>query len=475
MKLFQQIKSSAVGKLAVPAFTGAANAGTFAGNIMVGVRRTARHPMIEGAMLLAASQYVAAAIGLVTSIVSARVLGPKDFGLSAVIISYPMLLGSFVAVKSGTVTTRYISALRERRHDNMLESICLLGYALDFFVSLLAFLLVAATAWWVSEKFFHAPAQAWLMVAFAAALPIWSLHGTSVAILTSFQRFRWVAVLQIFDQAIGSVFVIGLLVAGFGVPGAVLGAAAGHVSKALVATIASSSIFYRERSTYWWRGSLAHVMPLRKEITGLFGWNYFAVTWSGLIGQVPLMILAHVRGPETAGFYRLATSIVMAGSYLETSMNKVAYPVLSARWGADSRDKLRQALRRWTIQAGLPVGLLVLFTIPFYPILVPLVFGVHYAPMVGGVQIMMVGAAVSAIFFWLNSFYYASAKVSLWTLGYALQSLVVIGLAWFFVRQWGFPGMAALVAIGKIAFTLTMTGIFYKVATTSATDKERNL
>jgi O-antigen/teichoic acid export membrane protein len=472
MKRFQNVKLSAVDRSAFSAFSAAANVGTLAESIMAVVRRAARHPMTEGAVLLAVSQYLAAAIGLITSIVSARLLGPKDFGLTAVIMSYPMLLGALLAVKSGTVTTRYISAFRERYQDDALESICLLGFTLDFVVSLTAFILVAATAWWVAEHFFYAPGAAWLMVAFAAAFPIWSLHGTSGAILTSFQRFRWVAGLQILDQAISSVLVIGLLVAGFGVTGAVLGTAAGHVLKALIATTVASSVFYRERSTYWWHGSLARVKPLRKEISRLFGWNYLAVTWSGLIAQLPLMILAHLRGPEAAGFYRLATSIVTAGSYLETSMGKVAYPTLSMRWGADSRERFRQALQRWTLQAGLPVGLLVLLTIPFLPMIVPIVFGAHYAPMVPGVQIMMAGAAVSAIFFWLNSFYYASANVSLWTIGYALQTIIVIGMAWIFVGRWGFPGMAVLSAAGKVAFTLTMTVVFYKLASSRSTGKE---
>ncbi|HEX2930299.1 MAG TPA: hypothetical protein VHV54_11325, partial [Candidatus Binatia bacterium] len=185
------------------------------------------------------------------------------------------------------------------------------------------------------------------------------------------------------------------------------------------------------------------------------------------------MILAHLRGPELAGFYRLATSIVTAGSYLETSMSKVAYPVLSARWAADSGPSMRQALQRWTLQAGLPVGLLVLLSIPFYPMLIPIIFGTHYAPMIPGVQIMIVGAAVSAMFFWLNPFFYASAHINLWTVGYALQTLLVIGAAWFFVGQWGFVGMTALAAAGKVVFTVAMIVIFSKLTSSHRSiDKE---
>jgi len=463
MPLLQQLKNSLAGKAAVPLLSGATANGTFAENVVAAVRRTARHPLAEGAVLLAGSQYVAAAVGLVTSVASARLLGPKDFGLVAVVTSYPMLLGSVVAVKSGTVTTRYIARFRVERQGELLGAICKLGYALDFVVSLGAALLAAATAWWVAAEFFHTPEIAWLMIVFAASFPIWSLYGTSQAILTSFERFRWVALLQVLDQVIGSVLVIGLLLGGFGVAGAVLGAALGNVLIALTATCLARVVLRREQQPAWWRGSIESVRPLRKEIAGLFGWNYLVVTSSGLMGQLPLMFLAHFRGPEAAGFYRLAVSIVTVGSYLETSMGRVVYPALSARWSTDGSEPVRAALKRWTTNAGLPVCLFVLLSLPFFPILIPLVFGPHYAAMVRGAQIMMAGAAISALFFWLNSIYYASANLNIWTLGCAVQTIFVIGLAWFVGGYWGFAGMALLTAVGKAGFTVAMLLVFTRL------------
>jgi hypothetical protein len=75
------------------------------------------------------------------------------------------------------------------------------------------------------------------------------------------------------------------------------------------------------------------------------------------------------------------------------------------------------------------------------------------------------------MFFWLNSFYYASANLSCWTFGYALQSILVVGLSWIFVQRWGLSGMASLVAFGKIAFTLAMIGVFYRLGLNPPTDK----
>ena len=462
MSLIQQFKNARAVN-ASPLRCVGARESSLAETLISLVRRTARHPLTEGTMLLAGSQYIAAAIGLVTSVASARLLGPKDFGLVAVVTSYPMLLGSLVAVKSGLVTTRYIARFRAERQVELLGAICKLGYALDFLVSLVAALLIAATSDWVAAKFFHNPDIAWMMIGFAASLPVWSLSGTSQAILSSFERFSWVALLQVLDQVIGSCLVIGLLLGGFGVAGAVLGAALGNVIIAFIATALAHVALRREGQPAWWRSEIAHVRPLRREINGLFGWNYLVVTGTGLMGQLPVMLLAHFSGPEAAGFYRLAVSIVTVGSYFETSMGKVVYPTLSASWSAQSRARMRAGLKRWTTHAGLPVCALVLLSLPFFPILIPVIFGAPFKPVVRGAQIMMAGAALSALFFWLNSAYYASANLNIWTLGYAVQTVVVLGLAWFVAGYWGFTGMALLTAVGKAGFTLAMLLVFNRV------------
>jgi O-antigen/teichoic acid export membrane protein len=79
-----------------------------------------------------------------------------------------------------------------------------------------------------------------------------------------------------------------------------------------------------------------------------------------------------------------------------------------------------------------------------------------------GAQIMMTGAAVSTLFFWLNAGYYASGKIGLWTKLYGLYTTVVLGLAWWCVQQWGFSGLAVLVTVGKTLFTIVMVIVCMK-------------
>jgi len=376
------------------------------------------------------------------------------------VMAYPTLLWTFAAVKAVSVTTRYISSFRATGRSDDLKSICKLGYGLDLAVAVATFVLVSATSWWVARNVLNVPDMAWVMVVYAASLPLCSFEGTSFAILSSWQDFRWLARLQILNKGITLVAILSLLSTGWGVPAVVLGTALGQAANGLMLTGVATYVLYREGVGFWWNASLSNVAPLRKELTAFFAWNYLMVSLSGLVAQIPLMMLGRFRGPEEAGFYRLATTLTTASSYLENSLRQIAYPVLSARWGAGEREQLSRTLKGWTLRGGLPAGGLLLLVIPLLPTVIPIAFGPSYIPMVLGTQMMMVASAVSVVFFWLHIAYYASGGIAIWTKGYGLYTMFVIGLAWFCIEHWGFSGLAGLVGLGKVLFTLAMVGAF---------------
>jgi O-antigen/teichoic acid export membrane protein len=412
--------------------------------------------LIGYAGLLAASQYVGAAIGFLTNIFAARTLGSVEFGSAALILTYPTLLWSFLSFKPTTVTIRYISSFRATGQRMELASICKMGYTLDLFTSIAVFIFISATSWLVAHYIYKLPEVSWLIIVYGASFPLFSLIGTSHAILSSWQYFHWLSFFQVLEKIVTLFFMVGFLSFGFGSAGMVIAIGIGHSISGIITVVAATYLLSRDGYGLWWKASFGDVALLRKELTSFFGWNYLFVTLGGVVGQLPLMLLGRIRGPEEAGFYRLATSLTTAGSYLEGSLGRVVYPTLSASWAKGERNSIKSSLKHWTLRYGLPVGLFLIVVIPFLPIFIPMVFGSGYSPMVPGTQILMIGAAVSAVFFWLNSFYYASGKIGLWTKGYGLYTVLAIGLGWFCIQQWGFFGMATVVAVGKVLFTLWM-------------------
>lgn len=415
-----------------------------------------QHPLVGDAGIFTVSQYIAAGLSFITTIVVARILGAEGYGRVSLIMVYPSLLWSFLGIKSLSVTTRYISSFRSTGRNEEIKSICKLGYGVDFFVSLVTFIIVSVTAGWVVQ-YIHLPSQkAWLMVIYAASFPLFSLAGTSWAIFSSWGMWRAISALQILDKIITFIIVLGFLLSGFRVAGVVLGTAISQIIFGLLMASIATYILYRDGFGLWWRTSLNSIVSLRKELTAFLGWNYLLVSLNGFIAQIPLIILGYLRGPKEAGFYRLAVSLTMIGCYLESSLGKVIYPILSVYCSEGEYENLKKTLKRWTLQGGLPIGILLLLIVPLLPIMVPVLFGSSYEPMILGVQIMMVASVVGIVFFWLLQFYYASGRIALWTKGYAIYTTIVIGLGWFCIRRWGFSGLAILVSMSKLVFTLVM-------------------
>jgi O-antigen/teichoic acid export membrane protein len=415
-----------------------------------------RHRLVEGASLLAISQYISAALNMVTNILMARLLGPTDYGLVALAVAYPTVLWSFVSVKSISVITRYVAIFRARREPEKLKGLVKLGYSLDFFVSLIGLTLVAISSWWVSERFYRQPHLAWLMVVYAGSFPLFSLTGNSWAVLSSWERFRLLAIFEVLQPFLKLCLTVGFIAAGLGVSGVVIGMGLAQASIGIIMMIATTDLLLCEGFGAWWKASLKPVVSLKRELIGFLGWNYLLVTLSGLVVQLPVMLLGRLRGPEEAGFYRIALNIATVGSYLETSLGRVTYPSLSAWWSSEGEERIVRTLKGWTLKVGLPISATIVLVTILFPWLLPLLFGHDYRPAVPGVQVIMLGIAISAIFFWLNSFYYASKRINLWVSGYALYTILVIGLGWFVIKQWGFLGLSCLMTVGKVLFTLSM-------------------
>jgi O-antigen/teichoic acid export membrane protein len=426
------------------------------------VRQLLHQPMVSGGGLIALARYVAAGVGFLTAVVAARMLGPTDYGVVGLVMAYPALLRSFVSAKAVAVTTRYIAMFRAAGRHEELKSICKLGYGLDCLMCIVAFILVSTTSWWVAQHLYHMSDTAWLMVVYAASFPFLSFIGTSGGILCSWQRFHCMAILQVIEPVLTFVLVVGCLRAGFGVPGMIIATTIGQATSGITMLLTATSVLHRAGVGWWWHAPIDHMTPLRKELTAFFGWNYLLTTVNGFVGQVPTILLGRLRGPEQAGFYSLAVSLLTVVSYVETAIEKVIYPTLAARWGAGERQSIRRSLQHWTWRGGLPLGALVLCTVPLLPLILPAVFGAAYRPMVLGTQVMLIGAAVSAVFFWLHATYYAAGAIRLWTQAYTLYTVFVVGLAWLCIQWWGFSGLAVLVTVGKTLFTIVMVIVCIK-------------
>jgi O-antigen/teichoic acid export membrane protein len=417
-----------------------------------GGRRLLANPLVNGAGALSVAQYAATALGLLTTLLIARALGPNAYGVASLVIAYPSMVWAFSTLKPVAITTRYVARFRASGETDRLVGVCQLGYLVDAGMALVAFVLVAATAPWVAGRFYAMPERAWMMVVFAAFFPIASLSGTNQAVLTSFGEFRLLAVLRFARAALLLAMSGVVLAARAGITGYVLAMALSQAAASLLEAAAVVRTLARGGAPprRLLRSHLREIEPLRAELRGLFGWSYVLSTATSMADQVPLLLLGRFAGPAASGFYRLAILLATGAMVPEASMAKVVFPRLAAQWDA-SGGGIRRQLRRWTLVAGLPAAGLVVGMLLLLPLLVPPLFGAGYAPMVRGAQVLFVATAIRAACFWLEPSYYAAGRVGLWTRLHVAQVAALLAVSWFAVSRFGFLGAAVTVAVLRIA------------------------
>ena len=435
------------------------NGAAFGDGVWTGFWRLLSHPTVSGTGALAASQYAGSGVNLLTFIAAARLLGPSSYGVAALIMAYPNLVRSLTSFKSASVTTRYLAGFVSTRKVSEFESMCKLGYVVDLLNAFVAFVVIALSAIWLTPLVVDRPGSTTIIVAYSSSFVFSSLRGTGTAVLTSLQEFRSLAGLQLFERIIQFVLVVGLMLGGFDVAGMVLGIALTQAIGGLLFMAFATWTSKNAGIGPWWSAPIGQLRRSWKELGSFFGWNYIVVSFGGLMAQGPLILLGWLRGPETAGYYRLASGLVLTASHIALALGRVAYPIFSGLWAKGEIGSLKKLFERWTLRGGLPIGLLLLLSIPTLPVLVPWTFGEIYQPMVVGLQFMMTGATMEAVFFAVRPLYYASGRARQYAQGVVVHTLFVLGLSWIFIQQWGFFGMAGLLAVGKILFVLAMTGL----------------
>lgn len=415
--------------------------------------KSARHPVALDAGMLTAAQVAIGIFSLTASVTAARLLGPADFGNAALVVAFATLIWSVVGVKAAAVCTRYIAIYFADQEHERVKAVCKLGYLSDAGSAVLALLIVFGATFVNLEIFgLEGHAAGLLPTILAASFVLSSLTGTSAAVLTGMKRFRLVAGLQLWEGAFTAASIIAGALLGFGVAGVVVGTAFGHAIAGVTSLSFAEWAMRQEGFGRWWESDLGLVRHLRTELLAFFGWNYVAVTLNGAVIQLPLLLLGAMSGPRAAGYYRAATSMMVAGAYVENALGRIAHPALAQKWAAGDREELRMTLLRWLRRAGLPAGALLLLLVPVLPTVIRLLYGDVYTPMTRGAQLLLVSAAVSLMFFYVIQFFYASGQLKLWTLAMAVFTVAVLVSGTAGIRTAGFTGLAAAVAFWRVTF-----------------------
>jgi len=428
---------------------------------------------VQDVGVLTAANAVGAVLGLIQAILVARWLGPKLYGVAALVMAYPSVLFGFIDTRSGAMSVKYLGEFEAKQDPARALAVCKLGYTVDMAVAILAFMLVAATAWWAEKWIVQMPGMTSLIILYAVAFIPSSLARTSSAVMRTFGRFPALAKIDGLCAAVRTTLVVGLVWMGYGVAGVVWGNALVLALKGLMLSVISYPVAKQAWGSSWLWGRWRTLRGMRREIAGFFFYNNLNGIMGVFVKRLDLIILGYFRGPTEAGFYRLAKSVGAVVSNLTLPLQSVTYPRMVRLWSAGRHNELKRAIKRYAVMVGIPLGVLVFLSIPLLPTAIGIVVGEKYLPAIFASQILFLAGAIHLGMFWVRPLYLAAGKVRSWfglgliNGGFAIMAYPIGAVLW------GASGVAlgrlvaVIIRLG-LATIQILRGRVYHESTTSA-------
>lgn len=374
----------------------------------------------------AAESYLSVAIGLLSTVVLARLLTPAEIGTFSVAASFTGLAHAFreLGVGNYLVQEKELTDARIRA---------------AFSVSLLAAwpvgaaLLVASP--WVA-RFYENPQLAPVLLVLAANFFLLPFGSVTLAFLRRSMLFGRGLVINVSGSAVRVAASIALALAGMGALSLALGATAGLLTTVLLATI------LRPQGLPW--------MPGRRELGRVLKFG-LTMTGGSLAGSAnesaPDLVIGKVLGAADTGMFNKALGLAtMINNLIMQPLWKFMMPYFSQK--SRSGENVGPIyLRIVSVVTGFTWPALLAAAIAADPI-VRLLLGSQWLEAIPIARILCVAVAVGAAFSPIGSLLIARSRVDLYlhvaTLAFVFRAAFLLATVWFGLQvvAWGFVGGA---------------------------------
>jgi len=274
----------------------------------------------RGSVILFLGNLLSTVVATIAIIVFARLLGPEDYGAYTLAFLVPSILQLFVGLGVGTAVTRFVayslSTGETARAASMTRSAVI--FYLLFGLALAAFNLVVYP--YFVMAFLHRPELVqYSQVASLYILAV-AISQCSISALIGWGSFLQVGAFTVLQSVLKLALGVGLIVAGFGVLGAIVGHMASYLIQGCVATVA----IYLVRTGSSSQESNHFVEDIRTMVH--YGLPLFTGgVILGLSAQYATLILAGVVTNTVIGYYQAAVNVTVPITVISGAVANVLF------------------------------------------------------------------------------------------------------------------------------------------------------
>ena len=399
--------------------------------------------------------WASAILGFLGTVIAARLLGLREFGLLAIVLAATGFVQLLLDLTVEEALVKYGFRYAEAEEWGRLRRLFRVALRLKAVGGLAGAAVVAAIAPFSDAVFDDQGLVVPMLV--AALLPLAAIpEAVAAAALIVQGRYDVRAgllavsmVARLAGLAIG---------ASYGVTEAVVGVVAAQAVSSLVV-----SAFAARAMRGFPEAGEVRLGPEGSEIKRFVLQSSFG---SGLVSArtlLPPVLLGLVSTPAQVAYFRVAQAPQAGFANLSAPARLVLLTEQTRDFERGHLDRMWAFLNRYV--AG--TAAFVVVAVPVFwwlmPHLVPRVFGERYEPATDAARLILVAAALQLVWGWTKSFPVTLGRPDLKILTHAIELAVLIPLLLVLGGLWDATGAAGAVALGTTAFALAWTVVLARI------------
>ena len=396
----------------------------------------------------------ATALGILGTVVAARVLDAGPFGRLTLVLATVALFQLLLDLTSEEALVKYGFRYAERADWARFRRLLEVTLGIKAASALVAGALIAALAP-LADRVFGVDLRTPLL--FAALLPLlYSVEGTAAAALVLRGRYDVRAAFLALSMALRLVAIV------IAAPEGVTRTVQGLVLAQIFATAAIGAIGFVAVRRFP-RPEAAPLGDDRPEIVRFVLQSSLGTGLVSVRGWIAPLLLGVVSDVRQVGFFRAAQAPQQGFAALSSPIRLILLTEQTRDWERGRGETVFAGVRRYSLAAAAVMVAVVPIAWWLMPDLVSLVLTDEYAPATNAARLILLAAAVQLVYGWTKSLPVSIGRPGLRVVAHAIETAVLVPLLVVFGREWGATGAAGAVVVATLVFAVVWTVLLVRL------------
>lgn len=301
---------------------------------------------------LLSGNLITSVVGVIGFLITARALGPADYGILALTYAYVRVVGLIAGMQTWQPLIKYAAEIADRKHLEEYRSLLKFGFSVDIGAALIGFVAAVILALLFGPYFGVGP-EATVYVLIYSSVLLFQISGTPTAIMRLAGSFRLIAYGAAANAALRTVLCgVGLLL-GADLLYFVIVWTLTQITGSLTLIVLSVRRLISEGVRGIWSARLGLV---RSHFKGLIGFTIGAnveQTVRSSANEFDTLLVGALTEPAIAGLYSIAKRFARLILQLGVHVQAVFYPDVARLWAANAVEEFRRAIIQMEVMLAL--------------------------------------------------------------------------------------------------------------------------